>query len=226
MSQLVHFFNVPELLTFFSFGYVEFVEVDAAIKAHDEMKDQEIDGRRANVDWAPRKQGFNQQDRSKRFGDQRSEPSSTLWVGNVSFGANEDMLREAFGEYGSIVGIRLPTDKETGEIKGFGFVEFGSVEEATSAIDAMSGMPIAGRPLRLDFDQPRAGGGGVGNRGGARRGGFGGDRRGGFGGDRRGGGMPGGNWRGSRGSGPRGGRGGGSTNRGGFGDFKGTKVTF
>ena len=195
------------------------------------MKDVEIDGRRANVDYTtPRKQGDdNRQQRARNFGDALSEPTSTLFVGNVSFGSNEDTLQEAFGEYGSIVSVRLPTDPNSGTLKGFGYVEFSSVGDATAALNAMQGQAIGGRPLRLDYSQPRAGGGGG---GGNRRGSFGGDRRGGFGGDRRGGF---GGDRGQRGrGGPRGGGGrggfrggrGSSTNRGGFGDFQGQKMTF
>jgi nucleolin len=179
------------------------------------MKDTEIDGRTINLDFAkpnPNKSGGREQ-RSKSFGDETSPPSSTLFVGNVSFEATEEMLGEVFSEHGTINGIRLPTDPNSGALKGYGYVEFSSVEEATSAFNALKGARIAGRPIRLDFSTPRAGGGDRGDRGG--RGGF---QRGGRGGPRGGRG-------GSRGGG-RGGRGGFSTNRGGFSDFKGTKQTF
>ena len=217
-------------LTGYSFGFIDFVDITAAQKAHDEMKDVEIDGRRANVDYTtPRKQGdTNRQQRAKDYGDSLSEPSSTLFIGNISFNATEDLISEAFGEHSSVMGVRLPTAPDTGMLKGFGYVEFASVGEATEALQKMQGQAIAGRPIRLDYSTPRAGGGGGGgNRG---RGGFGGDRgRGGFGGDRGRGGFNGrgnrGGGRGDRGGG-RGGRGGGTTNRGGFGDFKGKKMTF
>lgn len=120
------------------------------------------------------------------------------------------------------MGIRLPTDRETGEPKGFGYVTFASIDEAKAALEAMQGAYISSRPVRLDYSQPRpqndAGGrGGFGGRG--RGGDRGGRGRGGFGGGRGRGGFD----RGGRG----GGRGrGGSTNRGGFGDFKGQKVSF
>ena len=113
------------------------------------------------------------------------------------------------------MGIRLPTDPESGRPKGFGYVQFSSVEEARAAFNELNGAEIDGRPVRLDFSTPRAnnGGGGGGGRG-----------RGGFGG--RGGGGPRGGGRGGRGG--FGGRGGGPPNkaRGGIPEYKGTKVTF
>ena len=194
------------------------------------MKGKMIDGREINVDFAvPRDNaGGNYQnkanDRAKSFGDQPSEPSSTLFVGNISFDATEDIIGEEFGNHGTVVGVRLPTDQETGNPKGFGYVEFASIEDSKAAFEAMKGAAICGRPIRLDYGHARASTGGS-PRGG-RGGGFGGGRgrgsdRGGRGGGRGRGGF---GDRGGRG-GSRGGRGG-STNRGGFGDFQGKKMTF
>jgi len=214
------------------FGYVEFTNLEDAIKAHDAMKDSELDGRTINVDYSkPREENpaSGGRDRAKSYGDQISEPSSTLFIGNVAFAADENMIGEAFGEHGTVVNVRLPKDQETNNLKGFGYVEFQSIDEAKTAFAAMQGADIAGRSIRLDYGKPRTntsdsprggrGRGGFGDRGGrgggrGGRGGFG-DRgsRGGFGGRGRGG---------DRG---RGGRGG-PTNRGGFGDYQGKKMTF
>ena len=200
------------------------------------MKDHLLDNRALNVDFASSKPAGNQQDRAqsraKSYGDQASQPSDTLFVGNLSFDVGQETVSEAFGEYGTILGVRLPTDRDTGEPKGFGYVTFSSVDEAKGALEAMQGYEISGRACRLDYSQPRPqngespGRGGRGGRGGFDRGGRGGGR-GGF--DR--GGRGGGRGFGGRGRGgfDRGGRGGGrgaSTNRGGFGDFSGKKVTF
>ena len=59
-------------------------------------------------------------------GDQPKE----LFVGNLSFNSDENSLRRAFGKFGKVVNIKLPTDKMTGKPKGFGFVEFASNKEA------------------------------------------------------------------------------------------------
>lgn len=205
-------------------------------KAHAAKAGSELDGRNINVDFAvKREQGAKPADRAndrrKSYGDSTSEPSDTLFCGNLSFDADQDTISQAFGEYGTVLGVRLPTDRETGAPKGFGYVTFSSVEEAGTAMESMNGAEIAGRSVRLDYSQPRPQNGDSPARG---RGGFGGGRgggRGGFGdrGGRGGGRGFGGGRGGGRGFGDRGGRGGGrgaSTNRGGFGDFSGKKTTF
>ncbi|KAI9760734.1 MAG: hypothetical protein M4579_001472 [Chaenotheca gracillima] len=210
------------------FGYVEFSNAADAAKALEGKKGQEIDGRIANVDFStPRPSNDSPRDQAKtrasNFGDSTSPPSSTLFVGNVSFEANEDMIGESFSSFGEILSIRLPTDQTTGAPKGFGYVEFSSVDEAKAALDSMQGSSIGGRAIRLDFSTPRSNTGGSPRGGG--RGGFG--DRGGRGGGRGRGGFGDRGGRGGRGGrGDRGGSRGGSTNRGGFGDFKGQKKTF
>lgn len=203
------------------FGYVEFANSADAAAALEGKKGALIDGREANVDFStPRdstapKERANQ--RAQTYGDSKNPESDTLFVGNISFEATEDLIGEAFGAHGTVTSVRLPTDQESGNPKGFGYVSFSSTEDAKNAYENMMGVEIAGRPIRLDYAGPKPDrnggaprGGGRGGRGGSGFGGRGG--RGGFG-DRGG--------RGGRG-GSRGGRGG-STNRGGFGDFKGAK---
>ena len=152
------------------------------------------------------------------------EPSATLFVGNIAFDADQQTISEYFEEHGTVVGVRLITDRETGQPKGFGYVEMGSIDDAKAAFEALNGVDVAGRSLRLDYSTPRPanndsrGGGFGGGRGGGRgRGGFGDRGRGGRGGfgDR------------GRGRGRGDSRGGSFTkNRGGFGDFSGKKTSF
>ena len=96
------------------FGYVEFANSADAAKALKAKKGALIDGREANVDFstprdntAPRERA-NQ--RAQNYGDSKNPESDTLFVGNISFEANEDMLGEAFGAHGTVVNVRLPTD--------------------------------------------------------------------------------------------------------------------
>lgn len=214
------------MLMTFRFGYVEYVNAADAKKAHEAKSGAEIDGRTINLDYAKPRDASNQapgdkaQSRARSFGDQTSPESDTLFIGNISFSVNEDNVREHFSEQGSILGIRLPTDQESGRPKGFGYIQFSSNEEAKEALNALQGTELGGRPLRLDFSTPRPAGDG--NRGG--RGGRGGGRGGNFGG--RGGRGDRGGRGGFGGRGGRGGTGANSTNRGGFGDFSGRKTTF
>lgn len=210
------------------FGYVEFTNAENGAKALEGRNGYELDGRGLRVDFsAPRDANAQtpqqkQNDRAAKFGDVKNPPAQTLFVGNISFEADESTLTEYFQEHGSINSIRLPTDRETGAPKGFGYVEMGSIEEAQAAFEALQGADVAGRPIRLDYAAPR-------DNSAPRGGGFGGDRggRGGRGGGRGGfGGRGGGRGRGGSDRGGRGGGRGGSFNRGGFGDFSGKKVSF
>ena len=208
-----------------SFGYVEFANAEDGVKAQAAMTGKEIDGRAINVDFSrPKTEQQPRQDRAKHYGDRvRSTPSSTIFVANLAFSATSDAVGEEFGKHADVVGVRLPTDRETGEPKGFGYIEFASIEEAEKAFAGMEGQAIMGRVPRLDYSTPRPdrNGDSPGGRGGfSRGGGRGGFDRGGRGGGRGRGGFD----RGGRGGG-RGGRGG-STNRGGFGDFQGKKMSF
>ncbi|KAE9401397.1 RNA-binding domain-containing protein [Gymnopus androsaceus JB14] len=157
------------------FGYVHFSTTDAVEKAL-EMNGKEIDGRPIKVDKStPINKDASREKRAKTFGDETGPPSSTLFVGNLSFSANEDSVWEFFGDYG-VKSVRLPTDRESGKPKGFGYVEFDDIENAKKAFEALSGQELDGRAVRLDYSQPRDSSGGGGR--GAPRGGRGGRGRG------------------------------------------------
>lgn len=108
--------------------------------------------------------------------------SSKLFVGGLSWGTDDNGLRDAFADFGDVVDAKVITDRETGRSRGFGFVTFSSPDDATSARDAMNGAELDGRTLNVDIAKERSGG----NDRGGDRGGRGGDRggRGGYGGGR------------------------------------------
>jgi RNA recognition motif-containing protein len=95
----------------------------------------------------------------------------TIYVGNLSFQASEDDLREVFAEYGEVSRVSLPTDRETGRKRGFAFVEMSSEAQEDAAITELDGAEWLGREIRVNKAKPReeGGGGGGGNR---RNGGF------------------------------------------------------
>ncbi|KAI0052652.1 RNA-binding domain-containing protein, partial [Auriscalpium vulgare] len=169
------------------FGYVEFTTPEA-VEAALLLNGKEIDGRPVNIDKSiPNNKAASTDKRAKAFGDTPSAPSSTLFVGNLSWNATEDALWEVFAEYGDVKSVRVPTDRETQKPKGFAYVEFSDMDSAKKAHESVNGQEIAGRNVRLDYSQPRddsGGGRGGGGRGGGGRG-FSGGRgggRGGFGG--------------------------------------------
>jgi RNA recognition motif-containing protein len=118
-----------------------------------------------------------------------------IYVGNLPFTATEAEVRTLFSEHGTVESVSLPTDRETGRPRGFGFVEMSQADSAR-AIQNLNGKDLGGRPLRVNEaqDKPRTGGGGGGYRGGGGGGGGGGYRGGGGGGSGGGGGGGGGRW--------------------------------
>jgi len=104
-----------------------------------------------------------------------------LYVGNLSFDATEDELRQAFGQYGTVNSAQIVMDRESGRSRGFAFVEM--ADGADEAIAALNGAQLGGRTLTVNEAKPRedrgprGGGGGGGYGGGGGRGGYGGGRR-------------------------------------------------
>jgi RNA recognition motif-containing protein len=93
-----------------------------------------------------------------------------LYIGNLSYHTSEDALRDAFAQDGrTVVDVKIVTDRETGQPRGFAFVELSTAEEAEAAISALDGQELDGRRLRVSVAQERTGGGGGG--GGGRGGG-------------------------------------------------------
>lgn len=115
-----------------------------------------------------------------------------LYVGNLSFSTTEGELSELFSQVGNIQSLKIMTDRETGQSRGFAFVELADRSEGESAISQFNGHMLNGRSIKVNEAKPqennRGGGGGF-NRGGGRGGGGGFNRggRGGGGGGGRGG---------------------------------------
>lgn len=96
--------------------------------------------------------------------------SKKLYVGNLSFNSTEEDIRTQFANFGEVMSVSLITDRDTGRLRGFGFVEMDE-EGARAAIEGMDGKDFDGRTLKVNEaqDKPRSGGGGGGGRGGDRR---------------------------------------------------------
>jgi cold-inducible RNA-binding protein len=102
-----------------------------------------------------------------------------IYVGNLSYQTNDSDLRAAFENHGEVTSSSVITDRDSGQSKGFGFVEMSNDQEAKAAISALDGTELQGRQIKVNEARPRAerggGGGGGGYRGGG--GGGGGGRR-------------------------------------------------
>ena len=121
---------------------------------------------------------------------------TNIYVGNLSFRATEDDIRNAFSQFGKVTSVNIVMDQDTGRSRGFAFVEMADANEASSAIEGLNEQEIVGRRVivneaRPREERPRSGGryGGSGSGSGSGSGGRFGDSGGGGGGRDSGGGR-------------------------------------
>jgi len=196
-------------------AFVEFETAEGA-KAALEFSGTELDGKTINVEMATSSRRSSQTPNTERRASYQStpsgNPSKVIYVGNLNYDTTSESLRESFVDLEGITDVRVVYGND-GQSRGFGYIDFDSVDNATKMID-LNGQNVDGRAVRLDYAPEKGGrgGGGFGSRG---------DRGGGrsFGG--RGGGDR-GNRFGNRGDRGRG-RGGGGRGRA---TFAGKKTTF
>ncbi len=104
--------------------------------------------------------------------------SKRIYVGNLPFSASSDEIQQLFEEYGTVSEVHLVTDRQTGQPRGFGFVEMSDDEAALKAIGELNDREFQGRNLKVNEARPResrgGGGGGGGGYGGGGGGGYGG----------------------------------------------------
>ena len=122
------------------------------------------------------------------IGGRQTEPArvvtvqrgNRLYAGNLSFSTSQESIQTAFAAIGEVREVAMPTDRETGQPRGFAFVTMGTSQQASDAIAQLNGTMLDGRPLRVNEAQERpsrgggGGGGGFGGGGGGGRGGGGG----------------------------------------------------
>ena len=80
---------------------------------------------------------------------------TNIYVGNLSFRATEDDVRQAFAAYGEVASVSIVMDRETGRSRGFAFVEMPNGHEANAAIEAVNGAEISGRAVSVNEARPR-----------------------------------------------------------------------
>ena len=95
-----------------------------------------------------------------------------IFVGNLSFGTTEDTIRSMFESYGAVDRVNVVTDRDTGQARGFAFVEMGVDAEGNAAISGLNGKDVDGRALNVNEARPKTergfGGGGYSGRRGRR----------------------------------------------------------
>ena len=78
-----------------------------------------------------------------------------LYVGNLSFHTTKPSIEAAFASAGEVREVAIPTDRETGQARGFAFVTMATAEAASAAISTLNGLMLDGRPLRVNEAQER-----------------------------------------------------------------------
>lgn len=78
-----------------------------------------------------------------------------IYVGNLFYEVTQDDLREIFAEYGTVKRVYLPVDRESGRMRGFGFVEMSTDAEEAAAIETLDGAQWMGRQLKVNKARPR-----------------------------------------------------------------------
>ncbi len=79
-----------------------------------------------------------------------------IYVGNLAYGLTDDELKQLFAEYGTVESVNVIKDRDTGNSKGFGFIEMENQADAEEAIKKLDGTPVKGRDLKVNKARPRA----------------------------------------------------------------------
>ncbi|MDJ0730152.1 MAG: RNA-binding protein [Crocosphaera sp.] len=79
----------------------------------------------------------------------------SIYIGNLSYEVTQEDLEEVFAEYGTVKRVQLPSDRETGRPRGFGFVEMNTEAEEQAAIEALDGAEWMGRSIKVNKAKPR-----------------------------------------------------------------------
>ncbi len=80
---------------------------------------------------------------------------NTLYVGNLSYDTTDEGLKDHFSAYGKVNSVKLISDRETGQSRGFGFVEFETDEDAAAALEGTNGQNLDGRDIKVNVAQPK-----------------------------------------------------------------------
>jgi RNA recognition motif-containing protein len=101
---------------------------------------------------------------------------TNIFVGNLSFQTTQEELHAAFSNYGNVERVNIVTDRDSGQPRGFAFVEMTDRAAAEAAIAKLNGTDLNGRTMNVNEARPKPQGGGAGNRGGGGGRGRGGSR--------------------------------------------------
>ena len=155
MSSSVSYKNPNAMSDWHRFGYVTFESVEAAENAIELYNLQNFEGRRLTVQYSlSRGNPSRVPDRPSRFGGAerpKNSPTSTLFIGNMSFDMSDRDLNNLFRDIKDVVDVRVAIDRRTGQPRGFAHADFVDVASAEKAMRELTGKVVSGRALRIDF---------------------------------------------------------------------------
>lgn len=163
------------------FGFVTMKTREAAEDAISKMDQSQLDGRTIRVNESrPKGSKAGGGGGSSGFNSSGKEDVK-LYVGNLAFDTTQDSVQRLFEQYGTVTDCFMPTDRDSGKVRGFCFVTM-PCRQAEEACNKLNGYELDGRPLKVNEAQPKGGGGGGGGGGGRGGGGYGGGYNDGYGG--------------------------------------------
>ncbi|KAI1075806.1 RNA-binding domain-containing protein [Whalleya microplaca] len=135
------------------FGFISYTDKEGAEKAVQEAHKSFWHGRRINVDF--RKAPRTPEERASERGEplSPSEPTSSLYIGNIPYETSDSDLNRLFRELDNVVDVRVAVDRNTGWPRGFAHADFADVESAKNAHEKLSATTIGDRTLRVDFSR-------------------------------------------------------------------------
>ncbi|KAJ9558917.1 hypothetical protein OSB04_013531, partial [Centaurea solstitialis] len=121
------------------FGFVTMSSIQEAEAAAKKFDGYELDGRQLKVNYGapPRKKSFVREPRDGRGGVNNS---NTVYVGNLSWSVDDEVLETLFWEHGNVMKAKVYRDKDSGRSRGFGFVTYSSADEAYRAVESLDGV--------------------------------------------------------------------------------------
>ncbi|KAI0539262.1 RNA-binding domain-containing protein [Xylaria digitata] len=132
------------------FGFITFVDKESADRAVSEAHNSFWHGRRIMVDH--RKEGPSGGNRRR---DGPSEPTNSLYIGNIPYEASDADLNQLFRSLENVKDVRVAVDRNTGWPRGFAHADFVDVESAKKAYEFLSQHNLGGRQLRVDYSEAR-----------------------------------------------------------------------
>jgi len=140
---------------FKGFGFITFEDLEQAAKAM-EKNGQDCLGRDIRISYAKPRANRGGGSRGSRALSEKPEGCTTVFCGNLSYDVNDDKISEFLSVCGPIKQIRWLKDRDSGEFKGAGFIEFEDPEISIDKAVKLNGTEFMGRSIRIDYAKPRA----------------------------------------------------------------------